>query len=101
MGQGRLAEAFDLLAEEVEGGEEAFGGGGVQRAAAGFDGVALAVGVEVAEGFAVGEDAGEGADGDGNAGQGGVIALAGSGFSEAPVGARERVGGDARIVVRG
>lgn len=99
-GQGQLAEPFGLLAEEVQSGEEAFGGGSIQRTAAGFDGVALVVGVEVAEGFAVGEDAGEGADGGGEAGQGGGVLLDAGDFGEGPVGARKRVGGDARIVVR-
>jgi len=97
---GQLAEPFGLLAEEIQRGEEAFAGGGIQRAAAGFDGVALAVGVEVAEGFAVGEDAGEGVDGGGEAGQGGGVLLVEVGFGEGPVGARERVGGDARVVGR-
>jgi hypothetical protein len=55
LGQEWLAGPFGLLDEEVQGGEEAFGGGSIQRAASGFDGVALAVGVEVAKGFAVGE----------------------------------------------
>ena len=70
-----MAELFGLLAEEVQGGEEAFGGGRIQRAAARFDRVALTVGVEIAEGFAVGEDAGEGADGGGEDSQGGGVLL--------------------------
>ena len=57
--------------------------------------------MEVAEGFAVGEDAGEGADGGGEAGQGGGVLLVGVGFGKGPVGAREWVSGDARIVGRG
>lgn len=98
--QGQLAELFGLFAEEVQGGEEAFGGGGVEGAAAGVDGVAFAVGVEVAEGFAVGEDVGEGVDGNSEAGQGGGVAFVGAGVGEGAAGARERVGGDARIAVR-
>jgi hypothetical protein len=39
-GDGQLAERLGLFAEEVEGGEKAVGGGRVERAVAGFDGVA-------------------------------------------------------------
>lgn len=99
-GHRQLTKSLGLLAEEVQRREEAFGGGCIQRAAAGFDAVALAVGVEVAEGFAVGKDADQGADGGGEAGQGGGVLLVGVGVGERPVGTRERVGRDARIVMR-
>ena len=53
--QGQLTEPFGLLAEKVQGGKEALGGRGVEGTAAGFDRAALAVGVEVAESFAIGQ----------------------------------------------
>lgn len=90
-GHAHLAEFLGLFAEEVEGGEEAFGGGGVEGAAAGLDGVAFAAGMDLAEGFAVGEDAGEGVDAGDDAGQGGGVDLLGGGVFEGPVAARERV----------
>jgi hypothetical protein len=90
-----LAEQLGLLAEEVQGGEEAFGHGGVQRDA--FEVVGFAVGLEVAEGVVVGEDAGQGVDGGGEANQGGGVVFAGIGVGLGPVGAGKRVGGCAGV----